>query len=287
MIKSKNKSIVKSVNKKSKTKKGIKKVLGKIQPKEVPVVSDAIPIVVSGIPPKKRRAKKSSGMYFTSDTEKAIIEYNSTEDLEIRNQIYETKIRYSFDKLVENVFNTFKFTYFETSHVEVQQETVAHLVTNMNKFQAGKGKAFSYFSIIAKHYLIFHNNNNYKRFNQNVTISDTPSETSVCLQYDDHHQRDIDTQEFLDMIIEYWDSNVTSIFPKKRDLNIANAVIELLRNNDRIDVFNKKALYLYIREIGECKTQQITKVINKMKCYQRNLTKCYLATGKIKSASRI
>jgi hypothetical protein len=181
--------------------------------------------------------------------------------------------------LVENIFNTFKFTYFETSPLEIQKETVAHLVANLNKYKQDKGKAFGYFSIVAKHYLIFHNNNNYKRFKQNVDISDTPSETTVCLQVEDPYYKNKELSEFMKMMIDYWEKNVGKIFTKQKDLNIANAVIELFRNSDRIDAFNKKALYLYIREISSCKTQQITKVINKMKQYQNNITKCYINNG--------
>jgi hypothetical protein len=231
--------------------------------------------------PKVKKEKKvsASSMYFTQDTENAIISYNSEENSEKRNYIYNNQIKYSFEKLVENVFNTFKFTYFDNSPIEIQKETVAHLVANINKFQAGKGKAFSYFSIIAKHYLIFHNNNNYKRFNQNVDISDTPSETAVCLQVEDKYYKNTEMSEFMKLMIEYWEKNVGRIFTKQKDLNIANAVIELFRNSERIDVFNKKALYLYIREISSCKTQQITKVINKMKQYQTNITKCYVNNG--------
>ena len=81
------------------------------------------------------------------------------------------------------------------------------------------------------------------------------------------------------MMIDYWEKHVGKIFTKQKDLNIANAVIELFRNSDRIDAFNKKALYLYIREISACKTQQITKVINKMKQYQTNITKSYVSHG--------
>jgi hypothetical protein len=82
-------------------------------------------------------------------------------------------------------------------------------------------------------------------------------------------------------MVSYWEKNVNKIFTKQRDINIANAVIELFRNSDRIDAFNKKALYLYIREISSCKTQQITKVINRMKNYQNNITRAYVDTGKL------
>jgi hypothetical protein len=234
---------------------------------------------VNGERKKRRGRNKKDKIYFSKKTEDAIIEYNNEEDDARRNEIYETKIKFSFDKLVENIFNTFKFTYFDNSPQEIQKETVSHLVTNIHKFQAGKGKAFSYFSIVAKNYLIFHNNNNYKRFNQHVDISDTPSESSVCLQTEDAHHKDVQTQEFMKLMVNYWECNITKIFNKQKDLNIAYAVIELFRNCERIENFNKKTLYLYIRELSNCKTQQITKVINKMKSYQNIVMRNYSNRG--------
>ena len=234
---------------------------------------------VNGERKKRRGRNKKEKIYFSKKTEDAIIEYNSEDDDHKRNEIYETKIKFSFDKLVENIFNTFKFTYFDNSPLEIQKETVSHLVTNIHKFQAGKGKAFSYFSIVAKNYLIFHNNNNYKRFNQHVDISETPSESSVCLQTEDAHHKDVQTQEFMKLIVNYWELNLSKIFNKQKDLNIAYAVIELFRNCERIENFNKKTLYLYIRELSNCKTQQITKVINKMKSYQNIVMKNYSNKG--------
>ena len=236
---------------------------------------------LTGFRKKRRGRNKKEKIYFSKKTEEAIIEYNSATDMVIRNEIYENRIKYSFDKLVENIFNTFKFTYFDNSPLEIQKETVTHLVSNMHKFEAGKGKAFSYFSIVAKNYLIFHNNNNYKRFNQHVDISETPGEDSVCLQTEDAHHKTIQTQEFMKLLINYWEKNITKIFTKQKDLNIAYAVIELFRSSDRIENFNKKTLYLYIRELSNCKTQQITKIINKMKSYQNVVMKNYIDSGKV------
>lgn len=237
-------------------------------------------VAVEPTPVKKpKKVKSSDKMYFTSETEDAVIEYNHSEDQKFRDDIYNTKIKFAFEKLVENVFNTFKFSYFETSPLEVQKETVAHLVANMHKFDKGKGKAFGYFSVIAKNYLIFQNNTNYKRFNQHVEIGDDNGENTCKLQQEDHHYKEQENREFIDLMVQYWEKNICKIFTKQRDINIANAVIELFRNSDRIDAFNKKALYLYIREISSCKTQQITKVINKMKNYQNNITKSYTNVG--------
>ena len=245
-----------------------------------PNESDEITLVDENEPKKRRRGRnKKEKIYFSKATEEAIVLYNGEDDVNIRNNIYENKIRYSFEKLVENIFNTFKFTYFDNSPLEIQRETVSHLVINMHKFQAGKGKAFSYFSIVAKNYLIFHNNTNYKRFNQHVDISETPGESSVCLQTEDAHHKNVQTQELMKLLMNYWEKNISKIFNKEKDLNIAYAVIELFRGCDRLETFNKKTLYLYIREISGCKTQQVTKVINKMKSYQSFIMQNYLNRG--------
>lgn len=226
-IKSKKSTKSNVKNKVKKTVKINKKVQKKtIKSKKVIVnkpkkISEIVTITTEIVKqPKKRKKKSGEKMYFTSDTEKAIIQYNNENDIDIRNKIYVEQIKPCFDKLVENVFNTFKFTYFDNSPIEIQKETIAHLVSNMHKFEEGKGKAFSYFSIVAKNYLIFHNNNNYKRFNQHVDISETPSDTTVCLQTTDSYHDELETSEFMKLMVDYWEKNIGKIFTKQRDLNI-------------------------------------------------------------------
>lgn len=236
---------------------------------------------------KKRKPRTSNKIYFGQSTQDAIIQYNSLpdHDVEGRNRLYEEKIKFPFEKLVENIFNTFKFTYFETSPANVQEETVSHLVANMHRYDVSRGKAFSYFSIVAKHFLIYLNNSTYKRFNQHVDISEERDEHTVQLQSNDNHVKSAEMAEFIKLMVAYWEKNLSKVFTKGRDINIANAVIELFRNSDMIECFNKKALYLYIRDMSSCKTQQITKVINKMKQYQQYITDSYQNTGFVNSES--
>lgn len=272
----------KDVRKKSKhssTKPKLKKSKKKL-PLKVVVPLPSVP-VVQVKKERKRRTKNPSRMYFTQDTEDAISLYNKEENTEIREQIFRERIHFPFQKLVENVFNTFKFSYFETGPQDVQKECLTHLVANMHKYKKLKGKAFSYFSIIAKHYLILLNNTNYKKFNQNIEIGEEKDEHTVQLQHVDKHHAQREMSDFIRLMVEFWENNVNKIFSKQRDLNIANAVVELFRHSDRIDAYNKKALYLYIREMAMCKTQQITKVINKMKQYHDNIQRSYTEDGNI------
>jgi len=236
--------------------------------------------------PKKRRRRRSKTkrkLYFTQETEDAIVQYNSLEDELLRNKIYNESISYPFDKLAENILNTFKFSYFQCSHMDVQRETVSNLVSNIHKYKQENGKAFSYFSIIAKNFLILYNNGNYKKFKRHTSVDDDEiiyeqKELTVSPKTEIRRK---ELSEFIRLMIEYWDKNLEKFFKKEHELKIAAAVIEIFRNCDSIENFNKKALYLYIREMTDCKTQNITKVVNKMKDTQFALHRKYLADGKI------
>ena len=248
---------------------------------EVIAKSEETPTVVTQpieVPVKK---KKTSVMYFTQDTEDAIVDFNTTQDKKEKDRIYNERIRFPFEKIAENIFNTIKFSYNEVAPLEVQREAVSHMVANMQKYEKGKGKAFSYFSIVAKHWFILENNNNYRRFKKHVSISEQPGDVGEFIVEPEHSKKENETREFIKLMVSFWDENVGTYFNKERDLKIANAVIEIFRSSDRIDVFNKKALYLYIREIADCQTQHITKVINRMKDAQAIILEEYLSTGKV------
>jgi hypothetical protein len=79
-----------------------------------------------------------------------------------RDLMYAKEIQPAFTKLVENIIHTFKFYNFSDSPATVINEVVSFLISNIQKYKQQNGKAFSYFSIVVKHYLILHNTRNYK-----------------------------------------------------------------------------------------------------------------------------
>lgn len=224
--------------------------------------------------------KKKSKMYFTEDTEKAIIEYNKSDSPSVRNLIYKNEIQYPFEKLAENILNTFKFSYFDVPKIDIQCEVVSTLIEKIHMFKEGKGKAFSYFSIVAKNHLILKNNSNYKRWKQTALISEMPETWNPENDFYDT-QLGGEYMEFRELMLEYWEKNLTRVFTKKRDIQIADAVLELFRRSQYIENFNKKHLYLLIREMTDCKTHYITKVVNEMKQHQIKMLNDYLDKGKI------
>ncbi len=218
----------------------------------------------------RKTKKKGKNYYFNQGTEKAIIRYNKTDDARLKNIIYNEHIRAAFDKLAENIIHTFKFYYFDVGSVEVKHEVVSFLVMNIHKFKEGKGKAFSYFSIVAKNYLILNNNKNYKMgkihsemkvldYKRNLMGENTMSETAEK------------SVLFVDELHRFWDANLSNIFRRDKDIRVADSVLHIFRIKENIENFNKKALYILIREMTGSNTQHITRIINVMKKYNKRL----------------
>src|SRR6056300_849331 len=228
--------------------------------------------------PKPR--KKKSKIYFGTPAQEAIIEYNNSKDPKERSRIYEERIKYPFEKLSENILNTFKFSYFDIPKEDVKKEVVSMMIQKIHMYQEDRGRAFSYFSIIAKNYLILINNGNYKRYKKTDLLSQMPETWNPQNDFYQRQQGD-EFSEFKELMLEYWDKNLTKVFTKKRDIQIADSILELFRRSEYIENFNKKHLYLLIREMTDCKTHYITKVVNEMKKHQVKLLNDYLEKGMI------
>ena len=225
--------------------------------------------------PKKKAKKK---LYFDMDVQDAIVRYNALDpdiDQAARNKIYSEEIHAAFDKLCENIINTFKFEYFDDVYIDVKQEVLSFLVMNMHKYDHSKGsKAFSYFSVVCKNYLILHNNANYKKYklHTNVDILNTKKVGDNKQNY---------YTDFTDEIVEYFEENISRLFKSKRDINVAYAIVELFRKRNEIENFNKKALYILIREMTNIETSYITKVVNVFKREYQHLVNEFETKGVI------
>ena len=243
------------------------------------VVSNEEIVIEEVVEVKTRGRKPKNKQYFTKDTENAILLYNQLENDYERNKLYDAEIKYPFDKLVENIIHTFKFYHFDVPYEDVKHEVVAFLNEKIHKYiDPNKGKAFSYFSIIAKNYLIIHNNGNYNKFKnteQPEVIDDRRNVINEVLREEDVQEK----SEFMDLFVKYMDDNLSSMFKKQADMLVADSVLELFRNRENIENFNKKALYILIRDRTGVKTQYITRVVNTMKNAYMEMYGNYKKTG--------
>jgi len=232
--------------------------------------------------PRKRKPKEPR-IYFTQDTEDAIVEYLITEDTALRNKIYNERIKYGFYKLAENIIHTFKFYYTDTDTIEeLKHEVITFLLEKLHLYNPTKGKAFSYFGTIAKRYLIVYNENNYKKLQEKADVDESDDDQMMLYEHDANIERVFDEVVFIDQYIKYIDINLFKLFPKKQDAQTADAIIELFRKRESLEIFNKKALYIYIREITDVSTPQVTKIIKKLKIIYIQLYNEYYNNGYVK-----
>lgn len=228
--------------------------------------------------------KKNNKNYFDQQTEDAIILYNNTEDPIQRNIIYEKYIHYSFFKLTQNIIHTFKFYNTEVDNLEhLQQEIIIFLLSKIHLFNPDKGtKAYSYFGTIVKRWLILYNNKNYMKKINFDNIEDFKEEEKFSFE-EKHHVSDEqeDLNYYLTEYINFCDQNLNKLFLKENEIKIAAAILNIFKNRELITIFNKKAIYLYIREIIDESTPRITKVSNKLyKIFKSNYI-FYLENGYI------
>ena len=230
--------------------------------------------------------KRKSKRYFTKITEIAINAYNRCDDQRLKNKIYNRFIHYPFDKLAENVIHTYKTYYFDVPYEDVKMNVVAFLNEKIHKFNGENGRAFSYFTVIARNYLFNENNANYARMKARDTIDVIDTNRNIVNEVYDKQQMDA-LKDFMDYYVRYMDYNIFDLFQKERDRKIADSLTELFRTRDNLYSYNKKALYILIRERTGVQTQYITKVVGKMKTIYGELYIDYMKEGILSITHRL
>lgn len=236
----------------------------------------------------RKRKPKEKKQYFTQETEDAIIKYLASTDSITRNKIYNEHIKYAFHKLTENIIHTFKFYYTEVETIaELQHEVTAFLLEKLHLYNQSKGKAYSYFGTIAKRYLILYNNKNYEKLKSKAEVEAIDEDKTIVLNIVNSSIESTDPGDdenyFINKFIHYLDLYIFKIFPDGEDAKTADAILQLFKHRENLDIFNKKGIYIYIREQTDQTTSQITKVVKKLEKVYTRLLNQYLDYGYVSS----
>ena len=220
-------------------------------------------------PPKRRRRRRTKRHYFTQVHEDAIIRYNKTSCNIERGELYQQYIQPAFDEMVDKIVFTYKFTNLPNCDV-LRDECKIWLMTILDKYDPSKGsKAFSYFSVITKNWVIHKVKKTSKQLKREVfleEITHVEQYDNLIAQHGYYSARK--EQEFWKNLweeIEHWDTDNL----KENEKKVLDAVKILLSNTDDIEIFNKKAIYLYLREITGLNTKQVVNNLNKLRAKYR------------------
>lgn len=228
----------------------------------------------------RKRKRKKSIEYFNSDTEKAIVDYNNSEDQKFRNKIFDSKINYSIHKLAENIIHTFKFQYNGSSNFEeLKHEVVTFLLGKLPLYNQSLGKAYSYFGTIAKRYLIQLNMKNYKEIKRKADIEEVDTEKN-SLKDDSYSKSDHDLKNFMDLLAIHLEKKIDWYFMDINEREVAYTILGFIKNRENLDVFNKQIFYLYAKEISGQPSTVIAKTLKKFKyIYTEQFNNYYIDGG--------
>ena len=199
---------------------------------------------------EKKKKKRNKNYYFTKIHEEAVVKYASTDDIKIRTDLYIELIEPAFSELVDKIIYTYKFTTLPNIDV-LKDECKIWLTTILDKYDPNKGsKAFSYFSVITKNWFIH-------------KVKKNSQKTRREINYDDI-TKDLE-QEHLSARNPYESRREEAEDLKPNEEKVLYAVRVLLEKSNEIEIFNKKAVYLYLRELTGLNTKQVVNNLNKLR----------------------
>ena len=219
-------------------------------------------------------------MYFTAEHEEAILKYCTSECRKEKENLYIKWIQPAFNQMVDKIVFSYKFTNLPNID-ELRMECKVWLTTILDKYDPNRGsKAFSYFSVITKNWFIHKVKKNTKKLQREIPYEDAELEIeSSFVDPGDQYYRETVKKEFWQNLweeINSWDVD----FEKEAERKVYEAVKIILSSVDDIEIFNKKAVYLYIREITGMNTKQVVTQLNKMRSRYRDFKKDW-DSGKI------
>ena len=212
-------------------------------------------------------------MYFMQEHEDAILKFCTSEDHAEKEHLYIKWIQPAFNQMVDKIVFSYKFTNLPNID-ELRIECKVWLTTILDKYDPNRGsKAFSYFSVITKNWFIHKVKKNTKRLQREVPYEDAELELETSfVDPGDQYYKERVSKEFWQKLwgeIESWDVD----FEKEAERKVYEAVKIILSSVDDIEIFNKKAIYLYLRELTGMNTKQVVTHLNKMRGRYRDFKK--------------
>ena len=222
----------------------------------------------------RKRIKKrpgTSNAYFTQVTQESI-QYFQTGDVgRNRNEIFEKEILPAFTKMAEY----WVFSYGLDSPLQTKEELVQGCVgflhDSIHKWDPERAtKAFSYFNVVARNWLINAVNNHKKRGIKDLSIND--SDLAAVIREKDTNERlitpsaesEILQSEYL-LAIHDRVKRIRMGLDDDKDLVVIDAIEKIFESAEHLDFMNKSALFVYIREISGLDKRTISRSMSRIR----------------------
>lgn len=226
-------------------------------------------------PLKKKRIKRKPGStskyYFDDATQESIVAYQREPDINKKNYIYIQQILPAFDQLVQNLINVYGFNVLYETKTDLKNECMEFLYGVLGKFNPDRGsRAFAYFNVVAKHWLTIKSKQNAKNIQSYVSLDNREALSRHDLTIIDDHNYFPSVEESLTEIDLTKDLKklLCSIREKAKtesELQVLQAIDLLVKDLDKVDIISKRAIMLYIREITNLSSKQLSMILSNLK----------------------
>jgi hypothetical protein len=226
---------------------------------------------------ESKKDPKLSRMYFNQNTQAAIMQYQQTPEKKEREKLYVQEILPAFEKLAENLINIHKFTALHDTYDDLKNDCVNFLFETIHKFDGSRGtNAFSYFNVVAKNWLIIRTKQKAQRVKRAVSLDDPDALSANEYKIIEEHY----VVPSIESLIESHSTptNVLELLYEIRgkvktenELVCINSIITIFENVEDVDLLNKSAILLYMRELSGLSPKQLTTTMQMIKKYYRKL----------------
>lgn len=251
-----------------------------VEQEPVLALSPPVPLLENS---KRKISRKKPGSksinYFDGNTQKAIVAYQSDVTYEGKNKIYLEKIYPAFDSLVENLINVYGFTVMYESRGDLKNECLEFLYGALPKFNVEKGsKAFSYFNVVAKNWLTIKSKQNAKKTQTYISIDNRDAISVQDMETIEGYKIAPDGEEVmagreLRGQISALVKEIGGKVKTENEQNCVKAIKILIDNLEEVDLLNKRAILLYLREITGLSSKQLSIVLASLKKHYKELKK--------------
>jgi hypothetical protein len=217
-------------------------------------------------------------MYFNKDTQAAIVQYQKLSSEEERGELYIKEIFPAFSKLSENLIFVYGFKSPYSIFEELKTDCVAFLYESIHKWDEARGtKAFSYFNVVAKNWLIINCRQHKKQRNRHVSVDDPYGLTmSQKIMFENH---DVVPSPDEMMIKKAQRVQILSLLDDMRvkltnenELICLQAIEILFSNIENLELLNKRAVLIYIREISGLDKKHMAKALSVIRRRYREMS---------------
>lgn len=208
--------------------------------------------------PKGKREKKSR-IYFGRATEEKIEEYLNEKNSAKKEQIFKKFIYPKLYKLSESIIYSYGFDKIRNESNSVEElvnEVISDIVLKgFPTLDPTRGRAFSYFSKIAKNYL----SRKLKYEKRFVSIPDEDDEEAdlsinthineQIILIEEQKENEVYSKEFLLAISNYFEEKQFVIVNNVNELKVVDALIEIFQKYEHMNISFKKQAQDMIRDL--------------------------------------